>query len=173
MIRKAVLADIGSIEDTYQEHFAYESEHEAVTVFREGVYPTREDAIKAVTAGILYVYEENNGVAGSVIIDENQPEEYEKITWSCSCARNEVIVIHLLMVRPSRKGNGIATSLVKYAIELARERSCKAVRLDTGSQNIPAVALYKKLGFQIVGSASMKVGGMIEHSGHLFLEKVL
>ena len=83
------------------------------------------------------------------------------------------MVIHLLIVRPSMAEKGIATSLVKYAMELAGNNSCKALRLDTGSQNIPAVSLYKKLGFQIVATASMKVGNAIEHSGHLFLEKVL
>ncbi len=51
--------------------------------------------------------------------------------------------------------------------------SCKALRLDTGSQNIPALSLYKKLGFQVVATASMNVGSAIEHSGHLFLEKLL
>lgn len=32
---------------------------------------------------------------------------------------------------------------------------------------------YKKLGFQIVAEVTMKVGNVIEHSGHLFFEKVL
>lgn len=44
MIRKAVLNDISNIEDTYNEHFEYETEHKAYTVFKKGVYPTRTDA---------------------------------------------------------------------------------------------------------------------------------
>ena len=58
-------------------------------------------------------------------------------------------------------------------MELSRENACKVLRLDTGKQNIPAVSLYKKMGFQSVATASMKVGAAIEHSGHLFFEKVL
>lgn len=81
------------------------------------------------------------------------------------------MVIHLLLVRPSMAGKGIASSLVRYAVELARNDSCKVLRLDTGSQNIPAISLYKKLGFQVVAIASMKVGTVIEQSGHLFFEK--
>ena len=173
MIRKADLNDIEWIEDTYNEHFIYEMEHGAFTIFKKGVYPTRADAEKAVNAGTLYVYEENNKIAGSIIVDKASPKEYAEIAWEHPFANEEVMCIHLLMVRPSMAGKGIATSLVKYAMEVAEKNSCKALRLDTGSQNIPAVSLYKKLGFQIVAAASMKVGNAIEHNGHLFLEKVL
>lgn len=173
MIRKATFDDIELIEDTYNEHFNHETEHGAFTIFKKGIYLTRKDAEKAVNFGTLYVYEENNNIAGSIIVDKVQPTEYAGIVWEQTFASNEVMVIHLLMVRPSIGGKGIATSLVKYAMELAGNNSCKALRLDTGSQNIPAVSLYKKLGFQIVATASMKVGNAIEHSGHLFLEKVL
>lgn len=173
MIRKATSDDIGLIEDTYNEHFEYEAEYGAFTIFKKGIYPTGKDAEKAVNAGTLYVYEENNDIAGSIMVDKIQPTEYAGIPWEQTSASNEVMVIHLLMVRPSMTEKGIATALIKYAIELAENNSCKALRLDTGSQNIPAVTLYKKLGFQIVATSSMRVGNAIEHSGHLFLEKVL
>ena len=173
MIRKATFDDIESIEDTYNEHFKHEMEHGAFTVFKKGIYPTGKDAEKAVDAGALYVYDENSDIAGSMIVDKIHPPEYTKVFREQTFADDEVMVIHLLMVRPSKAGKGIATSLVKYAMELAGNSSCKALRLDTGSQNIPALSLYKKLGFQIVAAASMNVGNAIEHSGHLFLEKVL
>ena len=173
MIRKATFDDIEMIEDTYNEHFKHEMEHGAFTVFKKGIYPTRKDAEKAVDNGTLYVYEENNNIAGSMIVDKIQPAEYKEIVWEQTLANDEVMVIHLLMVRPDKTGKGIATSLVRYAMELAEKSSCKVLRLDTGSQNIPALSLYKKLGFQIVAAASMNVGNAIEHSGHLFLEKLL
>ena len=169
MIRKATFDDIELIEDTYNDHF----KHGAFTIFKKGIYPTRKDAERAVNHGTLYVYEENNSIAGSMIVDKVQPAEYTKISWGQTFANNEVMVIHLLMVRPSKAGKGIATTLVRYAMELAGSSSCKALRLDTGSQNIPALSLYKKLGFQVVATASMNVGSAIEHSGHLFLEKLL
>jgi len=34
MIRKAILKDVNSIEDTYNEHFQYELNHTAFTVFK-------------------------------------------------------------------------------------------------------------------------------------------
>lgn len=173
MIRRAVMMDLDSIEEGYREHFSYEKEHGAYTVFQEGVYPTRNDAEKAWKNETLYVYEENGVVMGSIILDSRQPEEYKKIDWPSQAADEKVNVIHLLMIRPSAAGKGIGSALVHYALEAARQHSCKAVRLDTGEQNIPAASLYKKMGFQLVSVSSMKVGGAISHNGHLFFEKVL
>lgn len=173
MIRKSAFNDIEKIEDTYNEHFKHEMEHGAFTVFKKGIYPTRKDIENAVNSGTLYVYEKDNNIVGSIIVDKVQPPEYAEIVWEKNFKGNEVMVIHLLMVRPNMAGKGVATSLVQYAMELAKNNSCGVLRLDTGSQNIPALSLYKKLGFQIVATASMKVGATIEHSGHLFLEKLL
>ncbi len=94
------------------------------------LYSTKKDIEKAVNVRTLYVYEENNRIAGSIIVDKIQPIEYTKIVWGQTFTNDEVMVIHLLIVRPSKAGKGIAT-------------------------------------------ASMNVGSAIEHSGHLFLEKVL
>ena len=173
MIRKATLDDLDAIESAYNEHFQYEMEHGAFTVFQKGVYPTRNDAQAAIQSGTLYVYEENCEIAGSIIVDHLQPAPYTDIPWSASLRQQEVMVIHLLMVRPSKSGKGIASSLIQYTFQLAKSHSCRAVRLDTGAQNTPAVSLYQKLGFHIVASSAMKVGNVIEHSRHLFLEKQL
>lgn len=173
MIRKATFDDVELIEATYNEHFKYELEYGAFTVFKKDIYPTKKDAEKAIDVGSLYVYEQNGSIAGSMIVDRVQPEEYTKIVWKQTLPNDAVMVIHLLMVCPSMAGRGIATALVKYAADLAKNTGCKALRLDTGSQNIPAISFYKRLDFQIVTTASMKVGNAIEHDGHLFLEKML
>ena len=54
MIRKAVFGDIDRIEDAYNEHFQYETDHTAFTVFKKGVYPTRRDAGQAIGAGTMF-----------------------------------------------------------------------------------------------------------------------
>lgn len=173
MIREATDKDLDFVEEGYHEHFINEQEHGAYTVFKEGVYPTRGDAEKALQNRALYVYEENGIVAGSMILNGQQPEEYKKIDWPSQAAAENVLVIHLLMVRPCMAGKGIGTALVNHAEKVAKQRSCEVVRLDTGGQNTPAASLYKKLGFQLIGTSSMKVGGAIAHDGHLFFEKSL
>ena len=172
-IRQAAIADLDDIEKGYQEHFAHEKKYGAYTVFQEDVYPTREIAKTAIQNGTLYVYEGNGAVLGGIIINRQQPDEYKKIEWISKASDEKVQVIHLLMVRPSAAGKGIGSSLVNYAVDIAKQCSCTAVRLDTGEQNIPAVSLYKKLGFQLVAALPMKVGGTILHNEHLFFEKMI
>lgn len=116
-----------------------------IQYFKKGVYPTRADAERAIGAGAMFIYEENGLLCGSLILDKKQPVEYANILWKADCAEREVMVIHLLMVRPQMSGRGIGSALIKYAVEFARNDGCKALRLDTGGQNIPAVALYEKM----------------------------
>ena len=173
MIRKAIPSDAAGIEKIYEEHFDHEKKHGAYTVFKRGVYPTRAVAENAIAAGTMYVYETEEGILGSVILDKVQPVEYKGIAWGRSCIDDHVMVIHLLMVRPSMSGRGIGSSLVRYAAETAKKDGCEALRLDTGGQNTPAVSLYTKCGFSIVARAPKKVGDQIAHKDHLYLELLL
>ena len=170
MIRKAILSDAAAIEKIYEEHFDHEEKHGACTVFKRGVYPTRAVAENAIAAGTMYVYETEEGILGSMILDKVQPIEYSSINWGCDCSDDQVMVIHLLMVCPSVSGRGIGSSLVSYAEGAARNDGCKALRLDTGGQNIPAVSLYTKCSFSIAARAPKKVGDLIAHNDHLYLE---
>ncbi|MDO4944698.1 MAG: GNAT family N-acetyltransferase [Ruminococcus sp.] len=120
MIRQAVITDLESIEEGYREHFLHEKKYGAYTVFREGVYPTRKDAEKALRNNALYVFEENGAVLGSIILDGYQPDEYRKIAWASQVADEEVTVIHLLMVRPCAAGKGVGSALVNFAAETAK-----------------------------------------------------
>ena len=168
VIRKAVPDDLQQIEQTYNEHFEHEKRHGAFTIFEKGVYPTREVAEKAIQEGAMHVCVLDGEIAGSIIANATQPAEYANIPWETV---GRALVLHLLMVRPSMAGRGIGTALAGYAAQLARQGGYAALRLDTGSQNTPAVSLYKKAGFRIVASGPMDVGGVLTHKGHLFLEK--
>lgn len=171
MIRKAVSQDIDQVEKSYIEFLLHEQEHGAYTVWKSGVYPTRETAEKSFQDGTLYVMEQAGEICASIIADQVQPEEYDNINWKYDAPPDKVLVIHLLCVRPSKAGAGIGKAMVQFAVEEAKRQSCKSVRLDTGAQNSPAVGLYQKLGFEIAGTSSMAIGGLISHDNHLFFEK--
>ena len=173
MIRAATAADLDAIVSGYQAHFAHEREHGAYTVFQEGVYPTRAHAEAALQAQGLYVYTSENQVLASFILHAAQPTEYQHINWPSTALPAQTWVLHLLMVHPSLAGQGIGARLVRYGLSLASTHGCTVVRLDTGAQNLPAVALYQKLGFQQVAQSDMQVGGAIAHCQHLFFEKIL
>lgn len=170
MVRKAVLADLGKIENNYTELFDYEKENGAFTAWIPGIYPTKDTAQKALLDASLYVVEQNDEICASMILNHVQPKEYEKINWRYKVIREEVLVIHLLCVTPSKSGTGLGTEMLQFAIREGKKQNCKVIRLDTGLQNKPAIALYTKLGFQLAGTDSITIGGMIEHSNHLFFE---
>ncbi|KAG7131119.1 N-alpha-acetyltransferase 30 like protein [Verticillium longisporum] len=55
--------------------------------------------------------------------------------------------IAMLAVASSHRGKGIATALVKKAIDAMATRSADEIVLETEETNIPAVRLYERLGF--------------------------
>lgn len=170
MIRQAKQKDIDGVELNYITLILRDKEQGPYTVFEIGVYPTRATAQNALEEGSLYVAEQDDEICASIIINQAQPAEYGKIHWPCAAKPEEVLVIHLLCVKPTKARQGLGKQLVQFAQEEAKRRGCKAVRLDTGKQNIPAVSLYQKMGFAIAGSTYMQVGGAMPHEGHLFLE---
>lgn len=51
-------------------------------------------------------------------------------------------------VHPEEREKGIGKTLIKYAIELARERKKKEVYLEARVSNTIAISLYKSMGFE-------------------------
>jgi len=59
--------------------------------------------------------------------------------------------IHNVAVSPEFRRCGIAISLVNALIEISRERNLSVIYLEVRESNLPAISLYKNLGFDIVG----------------------
>lgn len=55
--------------------------------------------------------------------------------------------IAMLAVSESRRGHGVATALVKKAIDAMAERDADEVVLETEESNTAAIRLYERLGF--------------------------
>ena len=108
VFRKAAAADLDGVEDSYGEFFDHEETHHPWTVWKRGVYPTRQTAQQSLEAGSLYVLEEDGRILASVILNRDQPPEYAQIPWSCPAGPGEALVIHTLCVRPSLAGRGWA-----------------------------------------------------------------
>lgn len=53
----------------------------------------------------------------------------------------------MLAVSSQYRGHGIATALVKQAINAMAQRSADEIVLETEETNIPAMRLYERLGF--------------------------
>ena len=170
MIRKATKEDILAVAALYDEMIEYEDTHTKYTSWQKGIYPTADTARLGLKNGSLYVYEENDEIIASVILDTKQPPEYRKITWGVSAKYNQALVVHTLCVKPEHSGGGIGTSIVDFAKSLAKENGCLCIRLNTTSKNAPAAHLYGKNGFDIVAKEKILLNGQIPCGEHLFLE---
>ena len=55
-----------------------------------------------------------------------------------------------LYVSDEARGQGVGRALVQGVIELAKERGCRRIELDTNESNEAALALYESLGFSAI-----------------------
>ena len=131
-------------------------------------YPTREILERDIEYGCLFGAYSNEKLAGFAALNEHQSEEYEEILWKFG---EPYLVVHRLQVDPAYRGKGIAYLIMLFAERLAKERGCKAIRLDTRQDNIPAIALYEKLGYQKRGHVHFP--RMMEYEFPCFEKEIL
>ncbi|MFQ5455052.1 MAG: ribosomal protein S18-alanine N-acetyltransferase [Nitrospirota bacterium] len=61
----------------------------------------------------------------------------------------EMHILNLAVDKPFMR-NGIGERLVDFSIDMGRKREVKEVFLEVRISNIPAISLYKKIGFYII-----------------------
>lgn len=153
MIRKAAEGDIREAARIYEEILDQEGQREtSYTNWQRGKYPTIKNAEEAFQAGTLYTGEENGEIYGCIILNHIQPPEYGNIPWTIPGEGEEILVIHTLVISPAWSGRGKGREFVAFAEKTAARLGCKAIRLDTYEGNLPAAAMYEKLGYRYAGS---------------------
>lgn len=151
MIRKGTAADLDRAEEIYNEILDHQAATVNYTNWVKGLYPTRENARRALEAGTFYVMEDAGTVVGVANLNHIQPAEYANIRWTIPAQGEEVLVIHTLCIPPSCAGRGYARVFVAFAEALGRRQGCRCIRLDTYVGNLPAISLYTKLGYRDAG----------------------
>lgn len=69
-------------------------------------------------------------------------------------------ILVVLNVYPEFQGQGIGRMLVKEAMEQGRKQGCKRIKVATTNDDLPALALYQKMGFKL---HSIVLGAAAEH----------
>lgn len=156
MIRKATAADIDAVAMIYEHIHAKPNS----TGWLKDIYPVRATAEAAVQRGDLFVYEDDGRILASAVLNRNQCAEYVEGHWECAAEDSEVMVMHTLTVEPEHSSCGIGRSMVSFYEEYARKQGCKALRMDTNEKNLPARALYKRLGYREVGIVPTTFNGI-------------
>ncbi|NLY87122.1 MAG: ribosomal protein S18-alanine N-acetyltransferase [Clostridiales bacterium] len=60
--------------------------------------------------------------------------------------------INNIAVLDEYRGQGIGDALLTHLLEFCKERTCRIVTLEVRKSNEPAISMYKKHGFEIVGT---------------------
>lgn len=121
-----------------------------------GIYPSAESVTAAVEKGVQYMCVSENSVVGAFILNDDPQGDYSAGCWKSDLNDGEYLVIHTLATDPELCGHGIASYMVKYCIDLAKDKGYKAIRLDVVPDNVPARRLYEKLGFVSAGERDLK-----------------
>ena len=162
MIRPARPDDLPAVAQIYEEILDQEdSRPVSYTNWVRGRYPTLDTARTALEAGTLYVGEDGDGIFAGVNVNGIQLPEYDLIPWQFEAARDQVMVIHTLVIRPSRSGHGKAREMVAFCEEEGRRQGKRVMRLDTYEGNTPANAMYPRLGYRFAGGTEFFFQGFI------------
>lgn len=150
MIRKAVSSDLDQImkivRNTIIEMHSYGN-------FQwNDDYPKKEDFIRDISEGTLFIYDKNGIIGGFICINRDEPDEYKNANWSTI---EKAFVIHRLAVNTDFRSEGIGVKLVTHADIICRENNLSYIRTDTNSLNIKAQRLLKKCGYTFTGEINL------------------
>ncbi len=103
---------------------------------------TQEEAHSLWMSGSVetYVASESGKIVGTYILKPNQP------------GLGSHVANAGFMVDPEYQGKGVGKTMAEHAIKRAKERGFLAMQFNFVVSTNPAVALWKKLGFVIVGT---------------------
>lgn len=137
-----VVAGPDDVESLVEMYLAFDPKDRA-----QGIPPTGEDAIRewlelleAENSLHVVAYHDDDAV-GHVMLVADRSESYE---------------LAIFVLQPYQ-GAHIGTELVRTGLGLAEERGIERVWLSVERWNEPAVALYKKIGFETTDSASFEM----------------
>ena len=116
--------------------------------WEKGVYPADAFLKESLTASELYALKANGKIIAAMVLNHQCNDGYAGTAWNVEATADEVTIIHALGVLPEVHGQGVAVKMVERAIQIARAKQQKAIRLDVLGGNTPALKLYEELGFQ-------------------------
>ena len=117
-------------------------------------YPNRDIIQEDLEKGDYYVGLIENEIVAGIKIDKCQDPTYLTIDWTDET--NNFMVVHRLCSKTSVWGKGIGKQMMEFAENLAKDKGCVSMRLDTYVNNPKAIAFYKHIGYKQLGHIRLK-----------------
>lgn len=174
--RRAELDDTRAAQTAYRQIIEHLAETADFPHWHTENHPAPGEVQQWITAGELYlaVAPAADGsapaqkIAGVVVLNHDTADAYREAAWAVEAASDAVLVVHALGVVPEFLRKGIARFLVDASLQVAEDRSCRAVRLDTYIENIPDRNFYAGYGFTDLGVHTVHYEGTDLNQFHLF-----
>ena len=91
--------DLPEVNRIYEEIHTEEENGNVSIGWIRGIYPTEDTAGRALQRGDLFV-EDDNGIVGAAIINQQQVDSYKNAKWNYDIPEQEVMVLHTLVISP-------------------------------------------------------------------------
>jgi ribosomal protein S18 acetylase RimI-like enzyme len=154
MIRKGTVADSEGIMGILKRAV---EDLESKNIWQwDEIYPDKKIIMADLQSENLYIEEEDGKIKGLIVLNEEQDEEYNELTWQYT--PDKILLVHRVCVDPLFGGQGVGKNLMKHAEEYARDNGYGAVRLDAFIQNPVSCGLYEKIGYHKVGIIKLRKG---------------
>ena len=157
-IEPGTSADIDELEKLYDELNDYLAATINYPGWIKGIYPVRENAVAGIEDNTLFVLRCNGKIAGSIILDHHPDEAYNSVSWKVDVDYSSIFVIRTFVVHPSFLKMGVGRALMDYSFEQAQQSGIKSIRLDVYENNLPAISLYEKCGFEYIDTVDLGLG---------------
>lgn len=155
---------LASIEDLPELEQLYDALHHRLEQgpnypgWRRGVYPVKETALKGIEAQTLYIAKQEGAVAGSVILNHESELAYEGAPWQIEADKENLFVVHTLVVHPQFSKLGVGGQLMEFARQEGMRQGMRAIRLDVYKGNLPAIRLYERSGYRYIANVDLGLG---------------
>lgn len=130
--------------------------------WRTDAHPTRATIASHCADAGLIVLTDHGAIIGAACVDDDLgydlDEAYGPLTWQVEAGPAETCVIHLLVVDPHQRQQGLGRRLLDACIDHGRRRDATCCRLDVISTNLPAIALYEHAGFVTCATGMRDIG---------------
>ena len=119
-------------------------------------YPDYDTLFLDIQKKEMYGLFDEGRLVASVVLNEEQDEEYQGVSWQLRFDR--IGVIHRLCVDAAQQRRGYARKIALLAEQEFRRLGYQCIRLDAFPQNPPAMRLYDNLGYCQCGSIRLRKG---------------
>ena len=121
----------------------------------KGGFPSDEMVKNAIAEKDQFIGIEDGQIVAAYIMNHDCDEAYHTVRWLTDAEDKEMVVLHALRVLPEYGGRGYSKQLVQHAIDTARERGLKSIRLDCIEGNDIPQKMYMSFGFVYVDTVEI------------------